>query len=558
MAFDPAGQLQAIIGLRKLQESRQDRAEEQQRFRDAKSAESLNRLLGAVDQDEQFNVEVAIQNAPELLPQHQAALREHKKGRLRQKKRQDAETNIPALAQLATTQAASGERGGQAQAGVQQITDIQNPDERARLLNQLGQGIELNQAASQLRLPEQVAETNRSKQNIRLAEAAQLREDLSTRAVSMTADHILDNNFTEGIVNKDFLSDLTETLSKSGAPRTEVAHAVSKAEAFGMDEARRRLRELQSSSAGRQEAESIFLAEKESLQRRFPGANIPDSEIRLMVAGRRAEDPLNDRWYAAGEELLFLPSNNPAEANRIRETRRNQGILLDMFDEAEASFRELERAHANGEAIAGPFITSNFLDFFSQAGVDIGPAAAAYKNFGFEFVSTLLRARQGSRPSDFDLRMYLALMPMPSEVGLSSAVGKFDAMRKSLRISLRAFGDPIAERQIREAKRRGASSGSAADQRVNNRVVNALNSISEKDENGMWQPRKDITPEDMNRVAGEVFQATSDWHRQRANPVSGVVDEWVVEGFQDTAVGVGGGPLSRGAQDLADEMGILE
>ena len=88
--------------------------------------------------------------------------------------------------------------------------------------------------------------------------------------------------------------------------------------------------------------------------------------------------------------------------------------------------------------LAGPVIGARaFQDFLNLIGAET-PEVAAYRNFSFELTSSKLKATQGARPSDFDLRMFMSLIPSLTEIFSPSADARMEALEQSL--SLQAFG----------------------------------------------------------------------------------------------------------------------
>jgi hypothetical protein len=95
------------------------------------------------------------------------------------------------------------------------------------------------------------------------------------------------------------------------------------------------------------------------------------------------------------------------------------------------------------------------LDAVQIAFRDIGiqsQEAALYMSMSREFVSIFLKARQGSRPSDFDMMFYLSLLPTLSEVRSGSASGRFANMMASLEMEANSVFDPETQRYIMELK----------------------------------------------------------------------------------------------------------
>lgn len=114
----------------------------------------------------------------------------------------------------------------------------------------------------------------------------------------------------------------------------------------------------------------------------------------------------------------------------------------------------LEVVSLGPEANVGSILgLENFVELQSAFGV-INPAVASYMVNMRRMASLMLKSDQGSRPSDYDLRLFMALMPRLTEVNNPEiARRKFNALREGLEISRQAtLGNSQAARQVAELR----------------------------------------------------------------------------------------------------------
>ncbi|ANS05902.1 hypothetical protein [uncultured Mediterranean phage] len=147
---------------------------------------------------------------------------------------------------------------------------------------------------------------------------------------------------------------------------------------------------------------------------------ITPGQAALFEKGLGFQDPISNE---------FITSRNATEMEEARyallELTARVPLLMDAYQQVRADPR-----------MVGPIVgTDTAQGILRNLGVQSG-AAAAYQNQQREFVSILLKARQGSRPSDFDLQFYLSLIPSLTETfNPESAQARFDAMNQSLELA---------------------------------------------------------------------------------------------------------------------------
>ena len=173
------------------------------------------------------------------------------------------------------------------------------------------------------------------------------------------------------------------------------------------------------------------------------------AKMRLMGQGLAWVDP----YFASKGELRFGHATRPEEAIKRQETRRAQVMLMDTVERLEDSFVDLKAAMDRGEVpFAGPGLPSGVSDGANFFGLG-SPEVERYRAAQFLFVSGLLKATQGSRPSDFDLQMYLALAPGLQEIQSGTAAAKIKLLRETVDSSIRSEG--IGVDRIRHLKPNG-------------------------------------------------------------------------------------------------------
>jgi len=138
-------------------------------------------------------------------------------------------------------------------------------------------------------------------------------------------------------------------------------------------------------------------------------------------------------------ELVFVPTAGSVDQKNYMESQQAQIQLMKMKEEMVGNFQAMREAKKNGELglVGIPFFGQWYVDFLTRAGA-VPKAAAAYQVSMFAFISFMLKAIQGARPSDFDLRMFLSQAPAFTEVMSGSADAKIHNLEMQSRIGLAA------------------------------------------------------------------------------------------------------------------------
>ncbi len=163
-----------------------------------------------------------------------------------------------------------------------------------------------------------------------------------------------------------------------------------------------------------------------------------DTVAALNLKGLAVSDPI-----APGDDfILFQDKGSAREWQTSRVATRNLMILGEDVQNAFVAAEENADPLLVGPIIGGDTAQSLLRSFGAE-----DPFAAAYSVTSFRFVSAVLKATQGSRPSDFDLRMYMALLPSLTEIGSDSAAARFQEMNQSLAVAAATpFDKELGER----------------------------------------------------------------------------------------------------------------
>jgi hypothetical protein len=185
-------------------------------------------------------------------------------------------------------------------------------------------------------------------------------------------------------------------------------------------------------------------------QARFPGETVTFDDALLITKNDRMVDP----FFAKRGQFVLVPIANAADARRFREVRQNQESLLHASALMRKKFFALRNAVEEGRVTAGPGLTDTFFDAMNFVGMQ--PAeVAGYRTASFQWVAAFLKATQGARPSDFDLRMFMALVPSLTEVLAESGPEKLNVLEESMLNAMRVVGDPRFSQDIEAIKRFG-------------------------------------------------------------------------------------------------------
>ncbi|GAF93957.1 unnamed protein product, partial [marine sediment metagenome] len=220
-----------------------------------------------------------------------------------------------------------------------------------------------------------------------------------------------------------------------GVSRAKATDMATEAEFAARDKASERRREMRSVGAGVAQGELLVDAEIEALKKEFPGVEISRNDVRRWLNETAIYDPFSDiLGYPQ-----FLRVTGKTDASDLVKQRRAHKLAYATLDRVETAFyglRDAAREKGVLDVRAGPFFTEDTQRFLETIGFQ-SPEVAAYRTVRFEYVSALLKAMQGARPSDFDLRMYLALLPFASEILSGAADAKLGNMRESMLAQIR-------------------------------------------------------------------------------------------------------------------------
>jgi hypothetical protein len=239
-----------------------------------------------------------------------------------------------------------------------------------------------------------------------------------------------------------------------------------------------------------------------------------------IEAGNSFVDPV--LTYLAGGKKMVLPTEGQKD---IKSQRLMALDLLQRLPRVRANFqRAREKGVLVGPIIGAPDLQSKLAYFGKQ-----DPAAAAYESSMKEFVSIILKMRQGSRPSDWDLRFYMSLLPMLTETGSQSADARFEEMQASLELSMWTLisTSDISQQVVSQKESAGGwTSMDAALDHTARAFVNGEISINEF----------------MHGDASRKYMGVQDWINRRGSY------------FDDGFVGKGGNPLTTGTTPLGTQM----
>jgi len=251
-----------------------------------------------------------------------------------------------------------------------------------------------------------------------------------------------------------------------------------------------------------------------------------DAWLRLFANGDAAEDA----YAKALGELRLVRVTSPTDAQQFINLREGQLELRGSFDTMQSSFSALRSAVQEGRAPGvgpgSPTFMQDLRTFFGKG----SPEAEAYRSSMFQFVTALLKAKQGSRPSDFDMKIYLAQAPTLQEVLSGTAEAKLDVLRQSLDTSVLANTRSPFAGQVQAKKK--IPLDSAGRRAVGN--VQILMDKMEKDPNS-------ITDDDLINAFGpslDNWQAGQGRAYQMRQP--GVVGDNVQDAFRAVVGGAGG------------------
>ena len=193
-------------------------------------------------------------------------------------------------------------------------------------------------------------------------------------------------------------------------------------------------------------AEKYLAARKRAVIDPFEALE-PTEQAALAVRGWAPEDPVT------GRRPVFL--GNTSAANRFIDERIPVAQLMQNLDNVQTAWEMVERF--SDPAKVGPILgTQGFQEALRTIGVQ-DPNAAAYLNLQFDLIGSFLKAKQGSRPSDFDFKMYLALMPYLTEVGSPAARARLQSLKQIMEVASQLPYDQQIQQKIAAFKKNRAT-----------------------------------------------------------------------------------------------------
>ena len=360
------------------------------------------------------------------------------------------------------------------------------------------------------------------------------RKLMFTTAVARFADAMEDDGFLS-VLEED---EITQELLDTGISAAVVLSEAAKAKAVAPAEFQERQR-FKRTTAGERADVAALEVNIEDRVSRFESLNVEVTpEMRKAIErGERLilhnEGAFFDPRSEAIGKPLYHRASSKAAAAKQEEALRSQLVMRGQFDIVRSSFQGLrEAAKVRGGIANVPEAIQDIRETFGAS----DPAVAAYRNARFQFVSALLKATQGARPSDFDLRMYLSLLPFSSEALSGAADEKLRIMEQQLELQMRVSGHPEVAQQIEARTRRGRNAQESKMQSLGNQILSRLDSNGGQDD------------EEVLRLMDDLMTEASAWSKtQRAK-------EFRLPGA--TAEEQQQNPLSEEEQAFADEFGI--
>jgi hypothetical protein len=165
-------------------------------------------------------------------------------------------------------------------------------------------------------------------------------------------------------------------------------------------------------------------------------------------------------------ELIAVPTAGKEDQRKMYQEFAAADALDAQIDDVEASFMAVRQKVQSGEiASVGPWIPEKWQDVLRFAGAQ-DPDVAQLKVRSFLTISFVLKAIQGSRPSDFDFKNFLAVMPQLQEILSESGPARLSALRKLIRNNqLGRFSPGVRARTMQmkaEMKKRSKHKGEDA------------------------------------------------------------------------------------------------
>jgi len=158
---------------------------------------------------------------------------------------------------------------------------------------------------------------------------------------------------------------------------------------------------------------------------------------------------LSNRAYTDQRTGEFVYTGGTKDAAKQRDTRRSVYELGLRARELVDTYLDVVENPARTGAVIGDPLGQELLRLFGEE----NPFAAAYGVQMREYISILLKARQGSRPSDWDFKMYLTLIPSLTETRSASGIARLNQSLKSLDLYERSLNTPSFQRRSEAHKK---------------------------------------------------------------------------------------------------------
>jgi hypothetical protein len=260
---------------------------------------------------------------------------------------------------------------------------------------------------------------------------------------------------------------------------------------------------------------------------------IPDAVWRNTARGKSAWDPV------ARRDGVYNPVGftDAAEARKFTEARIAQIEFQDLVPQMRETWNALRDATLRGETTAGAvFGMDSVQDFFNILGMQ-DPEVAAWRNMRQIMASKVLKAVQGSRPSDFDFRMYLALFPSATEAVAKSAEAKLDLFEKQLTIQMNAEALGRGAPRAKEVERIRTQKKTPLDLKLE-RAINAMSADGDPTRSGVQ-----ADPE----AVREFEKVLVEWQQKRGS-------QFLTAGARDAQRSGGAPVVSDRAESAAAEL----
>lgn len=239
---------------------------------------------------------------------------------------------------------------------------------------------------------------------------------------------------------------------------------------------------------------------------------------------------------AAAENIpLLVPAQDSADARKQRQSRLELSRLSNSFDQLEDAYEALGSAIESGRVLPTPMFDRDMLASLSRTGL-LSAEQSTFLNATLFFPSYLLKSVQGSRPSDFDFKNFLALAPLPAEVGTQAGDAKMRYLRTMIDDQLSGPLSKEGRAQLSAVKRRTSNPKPDASDAALEGALEQINLDIE---------RTGVETDEHRRMAQD---AAMEW--VRINTASGRIDKFIPKDYRSeirsgvllTPLGSGGAP----------------